>query len=73
MESKFSLATFVDRKMDRSETELYAEQAHRLVDSVIESALHKLEAEYGGVLPKKMTRDGKLIHVYMCLKTDFRI
>ena len=53
--------------MDWSETELYGEQAHRLVDSVIESALQKLEAEYGGVLPKKMTRDGKLMHVYLHL------
>ena len=42
-----------------SDTELYAEQAHRLVDNVIESALQKLEAEYGGLLPKEITSKGK--------------
>ncbi len=33
--------------MDKSQTELYAEQAHRLVDYVIESAMKKIDAEYG--------------------------
>ena len=52
--------------MDQSETELYAQQAHRLVDHVIESALQKLEAEYGGVLPKEMTRAGIKIMLNIC-------
>ena len=46
-----------------SDTELYAEQAHRLVDNVIESALQKLEAEYGGFLPKEITSKGKCSRV----------
>ena len=42
-----------------SDTELYAEQAHRLVDNVIESALQKLEAEYGGFLLNEITSKGR--------------
>ena len=45
--------------MEPLEAEVYAEQAHRLVDNVIESALRKLEAEYGGFLPQEITSKGK--------------
>ena len=46
-------------ELQPSDTELYAEQAHRLVDNVIESALQKLEAEYGRFLPKEITSKGR--------------
>ena len=41
--------------METDKSELYAAEAHRLVDHVIDSVLKKLEENYGGVLLEKQT------------------